>query len=132
MPTAVIPFQDLAQRIQQQEAELAKLRQELQQRQSRLTALMRRKEELQEALRSVDAELESVGQVHAPEPVTPAAPVRKAKPAAAKPASKRGKGMSLPHYLVKLVEEANKPITVKELTDQLVQRKFPTTCKDFQ
>ena len=44
MPTGSVPFQDLAERIQQQEAELAKLRQELESRRGQLSELTRRKE----------------------------------------------------------------------------------------
>jgi len=61
MPTVSVPLQDLAEQIQQQEAELAKLRQELESRRGQLSDLTRRKEELQAELAKVEKDIAAVG-----------------------------------------------------------------------
>jgi uncharacterized protein YhaN len=129
MPTVSVPFQDLAERIQQQEAELAKLRQELESRRSQLSELTRRKEELQAELAKVEKDIEAVGQVSASQPKISAARtpvITSGSKATTKPSSE----MSLPAYLVELVRQAKGPITAKELTEAVVQNKFPTTSKN--
>ncbi len=131
MPTVSIPFQDLAQRIQQQEAELAKLRQELESRRGQLSALTRRKEELQAELAKVEKEIKAVGQADVLEPTVSAARTP-ATTGGSKAATKPKKGMSLPTYLVQLVRQAKSPITAKELTEEVVRNKFPTTSKNVQ
>ena len=61
MTQSTIPLQDLAQRISQQQAELAKLRQEYESRQAQFQELTRRKETLQTELRQVEAEIHGIG-----------------------------------------------------------------------
>ena len=131
MPTVSIPFQDLAQRIQQQEAELAKLRQELESRRGHLAELTRRKEALQNELAKVEKDIEAVGQAGVLESTGSAARVP-ATTHGSKAPTKPLKGMSLPTYLVQLVRQAKSPITAKELTDEVVRNKFPTTSKNVQ
>jgi len=129
MPTVSVPFQDLAERIQQQEAELAKLRQELVSRRGQLSELTRRKDELQAELAKVEKDIEAVGQVSIPQPTISAARtpiITSGSKATAKPTA----GVSLPTYLVELVRQAKGPITAKELTEAVVQNKFPTTSKN--
>jgi hypothetical protein len=129
MPTVSVPFQDLAERIQQQEAELAKLRQELESRRGRLSELTRRKEELQAELAKVEKDIGEVGQASVLEPTASAArtPVTAG---GSKATAKPSDGVSLPTYLVDLVRQAKGPITAKELTEEVVRTKFPTTSKN--
>jgi uncharacterized protein YhaN len=138
MPTVSVPFQDLAKRIQQQEAELAKLRQELESRRGQLSQLTRRKEELKAELAKVEKDISAVGQVSVLEPTvsaarTPPSTSSKRRPtgsSASKPATKPSDGVSLPTYLVELARQAKGPITTKELAAKVVQNKFPTTSKN--
>jgi len=126
MSTVSIPFQSLAERIQQQEAELAKLRQELESRSSQLSKLTRRKDELQAELAKVEEEIGAV--THASVPIATASNTKaSAKGVASKPA----KGLSLPQYLVNLVRKANAPITAKELAETVVRNKFPSTSSNL-
>jgi hypothetical protein len=129
MPTVSVPFQDLAERIQQQEAELAKLRQELESRRTKLSELTRRKEELQAELAKVDKDIESIGHARVLEPTVSAAPTP-AKTGSSKTAAKPISGVSMPAYLVQLVRQAKRPITAKELAEEVVRNKFPTTSKN--
>jgi uncharacterized protein YhaN len=139
MPTVFVPFQDLAERIQQQEAELAKLRQELESRRGQLSELTRRKEELQAELTKVEKEIAAVGQASDQEPTasttrTPPSTNSKRGPTgtgASKSAGNPSDGMSLPTYLVDLVRQAKRPITAKELSAEVVRNKFPTTSKNI-
>lgn len=138
MPTVSVPFQDLAERIQQQEAELAKLRQELESRRSQLSELTRRKEELIAELAKVEEDIAAIGQASISGPRVSAARApssrsSKRKPTqtdASKSATKPSDGVSLPAYLVELVRQAKGPITAKELAATVVRNKFPTTSKN--
>jgi hypothetical protein len=124
---ATIPFHDLAARIQQQEAELAKLRQELESRQAHLLDLARRKEELTAELQKIDQEIEAIGQNGMPAKTSSTSNgAQKSVPA------KTSKGISLAKYLVGLVQQAKGPITAKELTEQAVRNKFPTTSNNLE
>ena len=131
MPTVSVPFQDLAHRIEQQEAELAKLRQELESRRGHLAELTRRKETLQNELAKVEKDIEAVGQAGVLKP-TVSATRTPATTSVSKAAAKPFEGMSLPTYLVQLVGKAKSPITAKELTEEVVRNKFPTTSKNVQ
>ena len=139
MPTVSVPFQDLAERIQQQEAELAQLRQELESRRGHLSELTRRKEELQAELAKVEKDIAAMGQASVVKPTAPAPRTppstggSKPSPAVmgvSKPATKASERVSLPTYLVGLVRQAKGPITTKELAAKVVRNKFPTTCKN--
>ena len=129
MPTVSVPFQDLAERIQQRETELAKLRQELESRRGQLSELTRRKEELQAELAKVEKDIEAVGQASVPEPTASAARTP-ATTGGSKATAKPSDGVSLPTYLVQLVRQAKGPITAKELTEEVVRNKYPTTSKN--
>jgi uncharacterized protein YhaN len=140
MPTVSVPLHDLAERIQQQEAELAKLRQELESRRGQLSELTRRKEELQAELAKVEKDIAVVGQASVLEPTVSAAGRPRstvgskrvpATTSVSKPATKPSNGLSLPSYLVELVRKAKGPITAKELTVKVVRNKFPTTSKNI-
>jgi hypothetical protein len=120
MAKTAIPLQDLAQRIRQQQAELEKLRREYDARQAQMRELTNRKEQLQAQLRQVEAEIRGLDQGGTPAP----------RPGAAKPGAKPTAGVSLGELLVRIVTEAAGPVRVKELADEVVRRKFPTTSKN--
>jgi hypothetical protein len=122
MASATVPLHDLAQRINHQEAELARLRKEFQARQAKLVELTRRKRELQDQLQKVESAMKAVGQHVAPVPVS--TPTMKG-------AGASGNSISLPKFLVGLVLEARRPLTIKELSQEVVRRKFPTTSKNI-
>jgi hypothetical protein len=128
MPTVSVPFQDLVAQIQQQEADLAKLRQELDSRRNHLSELTRRKEELKTELAKVEKDIEAVGQATILEPTVSTAGAE--KPRSFKATSKPTVGVSLPTYLIQMVGQAKKPITVKALAEEVVRNKFPTTSKN--
>ena len=132
MTRSTLSLHDLAQRIDRQQAELAKLCQEYEARQAQLQKLMRRKEELQTQLRQVETELNGVGRGSAvsPDPAatTPAMP---AKPAGDKPGKKPTGSVSLLQLLLRIVAKAGRPITIKELATEVVRRKHPTTGRSI-
>jgi hypothetical protein len=125
MSQSVIPLHDLQQRIDQREAELEELRREYESRQGQLEKLTQRKQQLQAQLQQVEAEIAGIGQGKA----SPAKPATAAKPAPAMPHNRPGPPISLPKLLVQIVNEAKRPITVKELTGEVVRRKYPTTSQ---
>jgi hypothetical protein len=130
MPTTAVPLQDLGRRIAQQEAELDKLRREYQARQEHVAALRRRKQELQAQLKEIDAEIRAAGLGQTPPTPSPA-PTNRATPAASPPGAPPAGRVSLPQVLVGIVREAGGPITVKELAQELVRRKYPTTSRNI-
>jgi hypothetical protein len=126
-----LSFQGLAQRIHQQEAELAKLRGEFETRKKQLADLARRKEELQAQLEKVESEIQAV-HVSAQTPQGALVHSTAQKPAVAKPAAKKRKGVSLAQFLTDFVRQARKPITTKELAEELVRTKYPTKSSNLR
>jgi hypothetical protein len=49
-----------------------------------------------------------------------------------KASATEAKGVSMPSYLISLVKKANGSITAKELAEQVVRNKYPTTAKDVE
>src|SRR6266536_2277092 len=108
MSVADLHLQDLAQRLAQKQGELEEARRAYE---ARLTDLTRRKDELQAQLRAVDAEIQAVSST-VPAPATPPQPAL--LPAQAEDTR------SLPSLLVDLVRAAGRPITAKELSDEVI------------
>jgi hypothetical protein len=140
------PLNDLARRISNQEAELQKLRREFEERQRKLTSLTQRKEALQAQLRQIEAESAAlVTGVPKKSTVrrltsTKAAksqPTRKAKSSSAKPpASSRGSkgktGLTLPHLIVKILQEARGALGISQIAKEALRRGFTSTSGNFQ
>ena len=122
MSTAVLSLEHLAQRIERQATELAKLRRVYEARQAQLADLTRRKTQLQTQLQKVEAAIQSIGKNVAKTPA-PAA-TKPAKPSASAPAVKPGQGISLPKLLVDIVRKAKRPLATKELLEAVVRRKY--------
>jgi len=116
MSDATLPLDDLTQQIAQRESELQRLRQQHEARQARLAELARHREELQAQLRQVEDDIQAVtgGQGLA---------------AAAPPASSPEPTIrpTLSDALVEVLREVNRPLTARELGEELTRRKFPTT-----
>jgi hypothetical protein len=140
MTTTVIPLQDLAQRINQHQAELDTLRKQYEARQADFRRFTARREELQAELLRVEAEIQALGQPAGPKvaaaPARPAQgqgsakrPVAKASPTAAVSAS--AQPLSLPRLLLQIVGGATVPMTVKMLTEEAVRRGYATTSKNL-
>jgi hypothetical protein len=133
------PLDSLAQQIARQQAELEALRQEYKTRQARLADLNRRKQDLQAQLQRVEADIQATTEGRAPGRAAAPAQTPKAKPATprphptplqAKPAAplpKPTRSQTLPAFLVDIVRKATGPVPVRQLAQEVVRRKFPTT-----
>jgi uncharacterized protein YhaN len=158
--TAVL-LDDLAQRISQQEAQLQALRRELETRQGQLAELTQRKQQLLTQLQRIDAEIAAIAtgaravKTSRAKPGTakpartvviggqPAANGAAAQQAEGKPQSRGaprdGKGRrdgragqpSLPDLIVILLREAGRPLTVKELGQEIKRRGFRSQSSNF-
>ena len=115
---------DLAQRIDQRQAELEQLRREYEARQRQLEKLTQRKQQLQAQLQQVEAEIAGLGQGQA----SPTKPITAAKPTPMKTVPVPPNGpvapLSLPKLLVEIVKEAKRPVTIKELASEVVRRHY--------
>jgi hypothetical protein len=158
--TAVL-LDDLAQRISQQEAQLQALRRELETRQQQLAELSQRKEQLLTQLQQVDAEIAGIAtgaqavksskaKLGATKPARtvviggqPAGNGAAARQAAGESRSRGtrrdGKGRrngragqpTLTGLIVTLLREAGRPLTVKELCQEIKRRGFQSQSSNF-
>jgi septal ring factor EnvC (AmiA/AmiB activator) len=117
----VVPLDDLARRIDQQQAELEALRSEYEARQAQLTDLATRKQQLEDQLRQVEAEIRAVSQGAVPN--KPQAP--KAKEAQAPNRS------PLPELILEVVRGASGPVTVKVLTEEVEKRGYTGSSRNL-
>ncbi len=141
------PLNDLARRITDQEAELQKLRRQFEERQRKLASLTQRKEALQAQLLQIEAESaalvtgvpkkSTVGRL-TPAKATKSQPARNAKSSSAKsPAPSRnstGKtGLTLPHLIVRIVQEARGgALGISQIAKEALRRGFASTSGNFQ
>jgi hypothetical protein len=118
MPDITIPIDALSQQIAQRESELMRLRQEFETRRTRLAELTQQREAIQARLRRVESEIDAV--------TSGAAPV--AEPVAATPEVNGSPAtrLTLKEALIEVLREMDRPMTAKQLGDELVRRKFPT------
>jgi hypothetical protein len=140
------PLNDLARRISNQEVELQKLRREFHERQRKLASLTKRKEALQAQLSQIEVESADLvagvpkkSAVSRPKPTKAAKahPARAAKSSLPKPpASSRnstGKtGLTLPHLIVRIVQEARGALSVSQIAKEALRRGFTSTSGNFQ
>ncbi|MFN4259705.1 MAG: hypothetical protein ACK4RK_10430 [Gemmataceae bacterium] len=130
MTTMIIPLDKLSKRIDRQKSELEILRQEYEQRQEQLNQLQQRKQSLQEAIKQVEEEIRQVRQGQAT-PSRPAKPTKaKTSPAGKTKPRKAGSQPSLPDMLLAILQETGRPMTVKELSEELGRRQYQTTSKN--
>ena len=123
MPELALPLDDLTQQITEHQARLEQLRREYEARQARLAELARQKEELQARLQQVEAEMQAVkgGPSGAAAAPTPPAPL---------PAGEGEGRPTLTELLVEAVRAAGRPVTVKQLAQEVTRRNFPTTSRN--
>jgi hypothetical protein len=138
MTANAVPMESLAQRIAKHQEELETLRQELEARQTHLADLKRRKGELETQLKHIDAQIQAVHQgAGTPSPTVRVATAPKAQPAKRiKPVTRAGKrkpGSSprLADLLIKMVGMAQSPITVKQMSEEIISKKFPTSSQNI-
>src|SRR5262249_16991463 len=131
MTTTAVPLESLTQRIARQQSELEALQREYEVRQARLADLKAHRDELEEQLRRLDAEIDAVKEGKTPrlKAIPSKASAAKLSPAALLPNGPRPN--TLPALLVQLVGNAKGPLTVKQLSDAVKQRKFPTSTKNL-
>jgi hypothetical protein len=124
-----LPLSELAQRLAKKQSELQHARQAYD---ARLANLSKQKAALESQLRDVEKEIQAVGKATpaaAPKSAPKSAPT--AKRAAVAPRPRGASGQTLPGLLVELVRAAGGPVTVKELTQQVVRSKFQTTSTNI-
>jgi hypothetical protein len=138
------PLNDLARRITNQEAELQKLRREFEERQRKLASLTQRKEALQAQLRLIEAEsavlvagVPRKTTVPRPKPTKAAKrqPANNGKSRLTKPPAPSRNSepeLTLPHLIVRIVQEARGPLTVTHIAKEALRRGFTSTSSNFQ
>jgi hypothetical protein len=120
MPLAALPLTDLAKRLARTQSQVDRLRNQYE---SRLEVLRRRRANLQSQLDKVEAEIQRAqGQESA---VAPAA-----APVAAPARGRRGK-IGLRDWILKMIQEAGRPLTAGFLAEEIRRRKIPTKSKDI-
>jgi hypothetical protein len=129
-PTPV-PLQSLAERIAQQQSELEDLRREYDARQAHLAELKRRRDELRGQLRQLQTEIKAVNQGESLPPVPGPAKATRAMRRGRGRRGKRGHPQRLVDLIVEVMRGATGPVTVKQLAEEVVRRKFPTTSKNI-
>src|SRR5436305_1272281 len=117
MNTAAASLADLAKKLASKQNELDKIRRAFD---TRLATLERRKQGLQADLERVESEIHAAAEQSS---TLAAAAAPAAQPAAA------AEGTTLPLFLLSVVKELGRPVTVAELTHELENRKFPTKSK---
>jgi hypothetical protein len=125
MRTGILPLSELAKRLSQKESEVDRLRRQYE---ARLGKLKDRKQKLESELRAV------VGQIQAASPtgsVPPASLSDSEETAAKEPVAPVARRIKLKGFLIALIKEAGKPLTVKELAEEVRRRKFPTKSNDI-
>jgi hypothetical protein len=157
---ATVLLDDLAQRINKQEAQLQALRRELETRQRQLANLTQRKEHLLTQLQQIDAQIAGIATgtqpIRTSQPKTARAKTGRivvigkhagngvtAKQTAGKASSKgtplKAQAMkgakagrpSLPGLIVTILREAGRPLTVKQLAEGAKRRGFRSSSSDF-
>lgn len=118
MNSRTLPLADLAQKLADKQSELDKLRHTFD---ARLSTLKRRKEGLEADLRRVESEIQAATQESGS---LAAVTVSELKPAVSG-------ATSLPQFLLGIIREKGGPVTVAELTSEIVQRKFPTSSQNL-
>lgn len=127
MVTASPSLDQVAQRIAEQEAALQALRREYETRKRRLDDLARRKRDLQTQLSKVDSQIQSLAGKMTPPQATKPSPATSTKSAPLFSNS----GVSLPRLLETILRDGGRPLSNRELTDEVRRRKFPSQSGDL-
>jgi len=140
------PLNDLARHISNQEAELQKLRREFEDRQRKLASLTQRKEALQTQLRQIEVETAALvagaprktsDPRSKPTKAAKGRPARNSKGHSAKPPapsknSTGNVGLTLPHLIVRIIQEARGPLSVSQIAKEALRRGFTSSSGNFQ
>jgi hypothetical protein len=137
------PLNNLARRINDHEAALQRLRREFKERQRKLAALTERKGALQAQLRQIETETAALvtGKTIISRPKTTkrakgeqATKVQGTIAKVAVPSGKSGAaaGLTLPHLIVRVVQEAHGPLSVTQIAKECLRRGFTSTSSNFQ
>jgi hypothetical protein len=128
MPT--LSLDAIEQRIAQRDAELQGLRRDLEARRSRLQALTQRKEELQAKLQQIEAEMAAVT-TGAKRPLAAAPKAAPKKPTPQPSTAGMANQQSLASEIVAVIRSAGRPLTARQLAQEVKRRGFKTTSADF-
>jgi hypothetical protein len=123
MPDPVLPLTDLTRQIAEHTTRLEQLRQQYEARQTQLAELARRQQELQAQLQQVDADIQAVTEGRAPGASATPAPASPSAPATGHP--------TLAALILEVVQGTSQPVTVKQLTQEVRRRGFPTRSGDI-
>jgi len=123
MPTGVLPLSELVKRLSRKESEVNKLRQQYE---NRLAKLRERRQKLDNELRAIDGQIQAAS----PNGSLPPAPLPEEPVAKVSTATPAGR-MILKDFLITLIKEAGKPVTVQELAEKVRHRKYPTKSKNI-
>jgi hypothetical protein len=123
MPDAVLPLEDLTQRITQHESELERLRRAYETRQAQLARLTEKKESLASRLRQVEADIQAVTGGKSM-PASAASPFPPSTPRNGRP--------KLADFILEMVRAAKAPISVVQLTEEVTRRRLPTASGNIR
>ncbi len=137
--TTVTPMQSLAQQISQQQAELEGLRREYETRQTHLAELNRQKQELKAQLQQIEEHIRATKQGGPlPEALTAETEESATKPRRRRRRGRRRSGGSaaprpntLGAVILEIMQQAGGPITVKNLSEEVVRRKYSTSSQNL-
>jgi hypothetical protein len=118
MPTGVLPLSELAKRLSRKESEVDRLRHQYE---TRLGRLKERQQKLESELREVEGQIQAAS----PNGSVPPAPLPE------EPVASAAGRMILKDFIIALIKEAGKPLTVQELAEEVRRRKYPTKSKNI-
>jgi len=133
MPDTTLPLDDLTQQFAQRRSELERLRQEIETRQTRLTDLEGHRAQLRAQLQQVEADIQVVIRGSPPAKAARATPTQTTSDTfpTPKPPTEEAAQPTLADTLVEVARAAGRPLTAKQLAEELVRRQFPTNSSNF-
>jgi hypothetical protein len=118
MPTGVLPLSELAKRLSRKESEVDRLRHQYE---TRLEKLKARRQKLESELREIEAQIPAAS----PNGSVPPAQLQE------EPIASASGRMILKDFLLTLIKQAGKPLTIRELAEEVRRRKYPTKSKNI-
>jgi hypothetical protein len=122
MPSGPLSISELAKRLSRTELEFDRLRHQYE---TRLGKLKERRQKLESELREIERQIPAEAS-SGPEPAAP--PPKETSVSAAKTGSR----MILKDFLIAMIKEAGKPLTIKDLATEVKRRKYPTKSKNIR
>jgi hypothetical protein len=128
MAAPTLPIDQVARRIEEYEAQLNSLKREYEARMSKLDELQRRRKQLLSDLNEVEGRIKAITGKETPAAEQkPTAPAKQAAPAANGTAPG-----SFPEFLLLILREAGRPLTNKDLAEEVQRRRYPTRSTDLR